>query len=360
MIERFKIRREHCVLAGAILLLVGAAGCRGGEEAEAAAVVRPVSTFVVGQGYEGRLTFPGTVQAANRAELSFRVPGPLIEFPVNEGDQVARGELLARIDPRDFLIAVSEEKAGFDQAEADARRYQRLYEREAVPLADVQLYQARRDVARARYEQAQANLDYTQLRAPFAGQIGIKHVENFEDVQARESVLSIHDFSVVEVVIHIPESIIATVRGVRTPSIGVVFDALPDQLYPATIKEFAVNADPSTQTFPVTITMPQPEEINALPGMTATVAMEMELDTDMEDVPLTVPANAVFADEAGTSHVWLIDPSSSTVSRHPVRVGPVIGTESIVILSGLQTGDLIATAGIFQLEEGQEIRPLGS
>jgi len=360
MNERTGARSALHHVALMVLTATALGGCGRGEEAEATRVVRPVSTFLVGQGLQGRLTFPGTVQAADRAELSFRVGGPLIEFPVNEGDMVALGQLLGRIDPRDFMIALTEERAALEQAESDARRYQRLYEREAVPLADVQMYQARRDVARARHDQAQANLDYTQLLAPFAGQIGSKFVQNFEDVQAREPVLSLHNFSQVEVVIAVPEAIMSTVRGTEVPTIFVVFDALPAQTYGAVIKEFAVSADPSTQSFPVTVTMPQPEELNILPGMTATVAIELELDAEAGDVPLTVPAQAVFADDAGSSQVWLIDPATSTVSRQRVDIGQVTGTAYIVILSGLEPGDVIATAGIFELKEGQEIRPLGS
>jgi RND family efflux transporter MFP subunit len=280
----------------------------------------------------------------------------LIEFPANEGDDVSQGQLLARIDPRDYRIALAEAKAAYDQAEADAQRYRRLYEREAVPLADLELATARRDVAKARHEQAQADLWDTELRAPFAGQIGIKHVENFEDVLAKEPVLSLHDVGEVEVVINVPESVMASVReGVR-PTIVATFDVAPNRSYPMRIKEFSVAADPATQTFPITFTMPQPADLNVLPGMTALVIVsDLQLDED-ESVPITVPAHAVFSDASGAAQVWVIDTESQTVHRRGVRVGPVTGTQSIVVLDGLTPGETIAVAGIYQLEEGQQIR----
>lgn len=336
--------------------LLTTSGCGGDEQVEPPPVARPISTMVVGGMSGGRLTFPGTTQAADRAELSFRVAGPLIEFPVNEGDQVAQGQLLARIDPRDNRIALAEAKAAYDQAEADAQRYRRLYEREAVPLADLELATARRDVAKARHEQAQADLGDTELRAPFAGQIGIKYVENFEDVLAKEPILSLHDVGEVEVVINVPESVMANVREGGRPIIVATFDVAPNRSYPIRIKEFSVAADPATQTFPITFTMPQPTDLNVLPGMTALVIIsDLQLGED-ESVPITVPAHAVFSDASGAAQVWVIDTRSQTVHRRGVRVGPVTGTQSIVVLDGLTPGETIAVAGIYQLEEGQQIR----
>ncbi len=316
--------------------------------------------MVVGGFGGGRLTFPGTTQAADRAELSFRVAGPLIEFPVNEGDQVVQGQLLARLDPRNYRIALAEAKAAFDQAEADAERYRRLYEREAVPLADLELATARRDVAKARYEQAQADLRDTELRAPFSGQVGIKRVENFEDVAAKQPVLGLHDLAQVEIVINVPESVMATVREGRGASATAVatFDVAPNRSYALRVKEFSVAADPATQTFPITFSMPQPADLNVLPGMTALVVIsDLQLAED-EAVPITVPAHAVFSDAAGSPQVWVVDTESRTVHRRSVQVGPVTGTQSIVVLDGLRPGETIAVAGIYELEEGQEIRLL--
>jgi RND family efflux transporter MFP subunit len=337
--------------------VVAIIGCGGEEVEEGPPTVRPVRTMVVGGGVGGRLTFPGTVQAADRAEMAFRVAGPLIELPVNEGDEVAEGQLLARIDPRDFQIAGAEAEAAFNQAEAEAQRYQRLYERDAVPLADLELRQAQRDVARSRYEQAQANLRDTRMRAPFSGQIGVKYVENFEDVLAKQPILSLHNVSQVEIVINVPEQIMASVRGGTSTTITAAFDALPDVGFPVTVKEYAVNADPQTRTFAVTLAMSQPEELNVLPGMTALVTAEvMAVGGEGEAIPITIPAFAVFPDEAGNSHVWVVDEEMQTVHRRAVQVGSVTGADNIFVLGGLEPGERIAVAGIHQLQEGQKIR----
>ena len=347
---------------GAALALVGIAavgliGCGEEPEVEAAPVARPVSSVVVGQSLSGRMTFPGTVQAADRAELSFRVAGPLVELPAEEGMMVGAGTLLARIDPRDYEIAATEARAAFGQAAADAERFKRLYEREAIPLADLEVRLATRDVARARYDQALADLQDTELRAPFGGQIGRRYVQNFEDVQARQVVMSLHDFSQVEVVIAIPEGIMAMVRVGGNPTVAVTFDALRGTSYPARVTEFAVNADPNTQTFAVTVSLAQPREINVLPGMTGTVVISNVLTADEGGtIPITVPATSVFADPDESSHVWVVDEEAMTVTRRAVRVGPVTGTDEIIILEGVVPGERIVTAGVNQLREGFPIR----
>ena len=334
-----------------------ATACGDGAPPPPPEVARPVATFVVGQGLSSRLTFPGTVQAADRAELAFRVSGPLVELPVVEGDFVEAGQMIARIDPRDYQIAVTEARANFDQAAADAQRYKRLYERQAVSLAELEVREARRDVSEARYEQALADLQDTRLRAPFAGQIGIKYVQNFEDVLAKEPILSLHNVDQIEIVVNVPEQIIASVREGVSRAVVAQFESAPGRQFPVEVKEFAVNADPRTQTFPVTFTMPQPEGINIFPGMTALVVVsDFAMDEDDPDVPLTVPASAVFADDSGESRVWVVDPADLTVHERPVTIGPVTGTDAVVVLEGLAPGEMIAAAGVFQLQEGQTIR----
>ena len=156
--------------------------CGDGEVEKKEPVTRPVKTMIVGGGVSGVRSLPGSVQAANRVEMSFRVGGPLIDFPVKEGEKVNKGKLLARIDPRDYQIAVDKAKAEFAKADADYKRYQQLYEKEAVALADLELRQAQRDVAKANLDNADANLKDTSLYAPFKGEIGETYFEKGEDI----------------------------------------------------------------------------------------------------------------------------------------------------------------------------------
>ncbi|MFQ5788163.1 MAG: efflux RND transporter periplasmic adaptor subunit, partial [Thermodesulfobacteriota bacterium] len=265
-------------------------GCRGEKVEESTPIVRPAKTMVVGFAEGLGRTYPGKVQASQRVNLSFRVSGPLIEFPVNEGDEVVKGQLLARIDPRDYRIALDEAKATYNKTQADYIRYRDLYERDAVPLAELDLKRAQRDTAKAKLEKAEADLQDTNLKAPFSGRIGEKIVDNFQEVRAKQDVVSLHDVSNVEIVIDLPESVIATAEKGTISKLAATFESAPGVEFPLEVKEVSAQADPTTQTYRATLTMPQPEDIFILPGMTANVVVESKNIEDNAIPTFVIPA----------------------------------------------------------------------
>jgi RND family efflux transporter MFP subunit len=342
-------------------LILAMTGCGENAAPELPPVVRPVKTIVVGGAQTAELSFPGTTQASDRSVLSFRVAGPLIEMPVDEGDHVNKGELLARIDPVDFEIKVAEARATYQKAVADYDRYNRLYEREAVPLADVELHRAMRDVAAAQLRQATVNLGYTSLHAPYAGSVGRKFVENFESVLAREEILTLQNLNLVEIVVNVPENIMAQVGSDRNPEIIARFAAAPGHEFPLTFREATAEADVETQTYQVTLSMPQPEVISIFPGMTAQVVLWTRMaaeDAIVEGVGYAIPALAVFADEQNRAQVWVVETSGMTVHRRPVEIGEPTGSKEVWVLSGLEAGETIAVTAVHELVEGNEIRYL--
>ncbi len=347
------------VLAASLLYL---AGCGKKEEKkEAAPVVRPVKTATV-QGFSsGEYTFPGTVDAGRKLLMSFRVSGRLVELPVKEGDNVKKGQLIARLDPKDFQIALDEAKAQYDKAQADYRRYQTLYEKNAVPRADLDLYRSKRDVAKSRLDEAKANLSYTYLRAPFAGQIGNRYVENYMDVKAQDPIVDLNDNSVVEIKVNLPENLIITFKT-YSKSIDIKKYAEFEvggtvKSYPIELKEVSSRADTQTQTFQVTLQMPQPKDLTLLPGMTANVRLVFKPKKNVDiKIPITVPAIAVIGDEGSGNFVWMVDKETMTVRKQKVKVGEMRGSGEITILDGLKGGEIIVTAGLSQLEEGMKVR----
>ncbi len=348
----------YATLVIALSAMVFAGGCGEKAQEEAAPVVRPVKTMKIGGVMAGRLTFPGRVQASQRVNLSFRVSGPLVEFPVNEGQEIETGQLLARIDPRDYRIALDEARAAYEKAESDYQRYQRLYEREAVPLSDLDFYLAQRDVAKARLDNAKVNLSDTYLKAPFSGRVGEKYVENYEEVTSLQNILSLHDITHIEIVIDVPEYIMASVKAQREVRLIAVFESAAGQEYPLEFLESSAQADRQTQTYRVTLTMPQPEELRILPGMTAQVKVfGLVAGVDEASSDFIVPAQAVFAGDDGTQHVWIVN-EDMTVHRREVKVGRVTGEGDIRIHSGLSAGEMIATSGVTQLHEGMKVLPL--
>jgi len=353
----YSIRTLPTVLCISLTLAVGAFSCGKKEEPPPREVIRPVKMMTVaGAWVEAQREYPGRIRASRRVDLAFQVSGPLIELPVDEGMQVIKGQVLGRILPRDFETTIAKAKANALEAEQQFQRYRDLYIKKQVSKADFDKYKADSDIAKARLKEAEDALDDTYLRASFSGVIAKRYVENFEEVQAKEPIVSLQDISQVEVLIDLPESIFARLRGAAKPEVYATFATAPGKRYPLTVKEFSTQADPRTQTYQVTLLMPQPREINVLPGMTANVIGATPLGESTED-QIIIPAIAVVSDESGQSGVWVYDDETKTVGQRKVTVGNLTGTADIQIVDGLNPGETIAVTGVGQLREGMKVRP---
>ena len=350
------LKGRFLVLAGlaAVLLITG---CEKKEEPVPEEVVRPVKVMAVaGSGAGGSMTYPGKTRANRRVELSFKVPGPLVELPVEEGQAVKKGQLIARILPRDFKINLDQANAQAVNAQRQYERYKELYVRRQVSKADFDRYKASRDVAAAQLEDAKNALKDTYLRAPFDGIVAKRHVENFEEVQAKQPIVFFQDNSKIEVLVDAPETVIATLRRDNdTIEAYATFAVAPGKRFPLTLKEYSTEADPQTQTYQVVLLMDQPEGINILPGMTATVTGSRP-DADTAAVRIIIPAIAVMEDPQEKAFVWLLDRETMAVRKQAVTAGEMTGADRIEILDGLDGGETLVTSGVTKLREGMKVR----
>ena len=344
------------LLAAAVLLVLSACGKK--EEPVKEEVVRPVKTMVIQAGLgPGMHKFAGVVRGSRRVELSFKVSGPLLELPVEEGQEVKKGQLIARIDPRDFQNAVQEAKARTVEAENQYRRYADLFAMKQVSKADFDRYRAARDVARAQLEDARNALKDTTLRAPFDGVIAKRYVENYQKVKAKQPIVFLHDIQQIEILVDVHELVIAELKENKgVTKSWAEFQAAPGKKYPLKLKEFSTKADPATQTYQVVLTMNQPAEANILPGMTCTVVSEMTGNAKTA-AGIKIPAIAVLNDADGKSYVWVLDKKTMKVHKTEVKVGPLTGSEDIVVTQGLKGGETIVVAGVTQLRDGMQVRP---
>ena len=344
-----------------LLLLVSSfllAGCKEKEEVAAPEPVRPVKLHTVTQGLQDlQMSLPGKIRAAQRSELSFKVSGPLQELPIEEGQVVEKGELIAQILKRDFETAITEAKARELEAEQQYNRYKELYAKRQVSKADFDRYRASRDVARAQLEDAQNALQDTTLLAPFDGVIARRYVENFQKVQAKEPIVFLQHIDKLEVLIDVPELMMAQFSQSDEISVTAEFDSAPGTTYPLSVKEFSTDADPATQTYQVVLAMDQPEEINILPGMTAKVNAVAGEQTPTSQGSVSIPAISVLNDADGNDYVWVFSADDKTVSKAKVSIGPLEGTKNVVVTEGLNDGDIIVMAGVSKLQEGMQVRP---
>ena len=323
---------------------------------------RPVKTMLIGGDLAGDFRqFPGVVDAIQRADLSFRVQGKIIEILVREGDMVEKGQLLARLDPTDYEIVLNDRKASFKTAEANYERAKTLLEKGAISKVDHDKIRAEYFTAKANLEAAEQDMKYTSLRATFPGYIARRHVENFEEVRRKQAVFTLQDISELEIKVDVPESIMIQLRRAIEPGkvtkperdMYAVFNQIRDVKFPLTTKEVSTTADPNTRTFKATLKMEHPEGYNVLPGMTATVFAEVLPSERGDSLSVLLPVSAVVADTGKDPIVWILDEDTMTVSAKPVTVGDM-STDSITVF-GIEAGQRVVTAGAAFMREGMKV-----
>lgn len=347
-------------LALSSLMLVSS--CSKPEVASTEIPSRPVKLFTVSNGQSDNIRqFPAVIEPTENARLTFRVAGRLTELQIRPGQQVKQGELLAKLDPTDFQLKADQAKARYQLAKAQFERANKLITQKLVSQAMFDETQAQLQVAEADLKTSETNLSYTELVAPFSGTIARLLVDNHENVAAQQAIMELQLRDMIDVVIQVPEDVIALVKKDVKYQPNVVFDSYPDHTYAASIKEWDTRADSATNSFKVVFSMPTPKEFNVMSGMTANVLADLTQFTRIEQHSLKVPATAVFAAnnqavDAVERSVWVFDEKTSTVKLRAVTIGKLSG-QGLEILSGLDNGEQIVTAGVQQLREGQQVRP---
>lgn len=310
------------------------------------AASRPVKSIVIGGTTSGdSRTFPAVVDAIQKADISFRVRGKVQKILVKEGDAVKKDQLLAELDPTDFNIRLKDAQASFDTAKANYDRAKQLVDKGAISRVDHDNIRAKFFTAKASLDEANQDLLYTSLKANFDGFIAKRHVENFEEVAASQTVFSLQDVSALKIIIDVPENLMVSLD--KTPAtkrkLSATFTSIKDVNFPLSYIESSTKADTSIKTFKVTLSMDAPADYNILPGMTATVSAEVHQSELSNDASVLLPVSAVVANTEKQASVWVVNETTMTVSQKNVTPGLIIG-DSIQV-TGLKAGERVVTAG---------------
>lgn len=349
--------------ASSLLLLFLCVSCE--QKPAEPPLLRPVKFETVkSYGIGEQRFFNGTAAAELETKLSFKVAGTIERLPVASGQFVEKGALIAQLDQLDYQLQAQEAEAALLDAEAKMRnaisdyaRIRELYETKSVSRQELDASRASAESAKAnvkastkKVEMAKAQLDYTTLLAPTDGWLYSVPVEERENVAVGQTVAVLHSGNLIDVVVHVPENYLADVK--YGDEVTVFFDAQPGKSYKAEVSKIGVASDVST-AFPVKVKI-QGGAPGIRPGMAAEV--EFSFPRPPEERGVVVPSSAILG-EGPDRYIFVLHLPEGVVEKRKVEVGR-ISNNGVQILQGLKEGDLIITAGVTFLQDGEKVRAI--
>jgi multidrug efflux system membrane fusion protein len=355
----FQLQAFVAVVGAAAL---GLSGCS--KPAETMDAARPVNVVTVARDMgDAQTSYTGDVRARYETPLGFRVAGKLVARNVEVGSTVVKGQILARLDPSDFRLNIeaarsqlAAARSDLAQAEDDLKRYRELYAKKFISAAEFDRRQTTYDIAKARLEQASAELGvaqnqsaYTELRADQNGIITANNVEVGQVVSAGQPVMRLARPEEKEVVVSVPESRLDELRAAG--DVAITLWAEPDARFKGKIREVSPTADPVTRTYTAKVTVLDPTRDMQL-GMTANVILGPREARPVIRLPL-----AALYQKGDAPAVWIVDAATSQVALRPVQVARYT-QDAVEITAGLQPGEVVVRAGVHKLHDGEKVRVL--
>jgi membrane fusion protein, multidrug efflux system len=351
------------VIALTSVAILALSGCSE-EKAETKEIVRPVKVVEIAALETSRtLSYSGTVRARTEMNLGFRVNGKITERLVDIGQRVKSGDLLARIDPSDYQLALTSAKASLDAAERQVEttelariRAEQLFAKNVSPKSQLEQATlsynqavATRDAARSALDQAKNQVSYTDLKSDQNGIVTAVSADIGQVVGSGAPVVSVAVDGEKEVLVAIPETDIAQFKPGKVVTVGFWSDAA--LMLQGKVREVAGSAEPQSRTFAVRISLPNDQ--NVLLGMTAGI-LAAAVDTQQQ---VSIPLSAL-AKKGDQPIVWTFDRAGETVHSRPVKVADFTG-DGVRIAEGLKPGDVVVAAGTQFMTEGLKVK-LGS
>ena len=303
--------------------------------------------------WEGALSvnYPGRIKAAEEVKLSFRVAGPLKKVYVGEGERVRKGQLLAEIDPRDYRLQYESTQAEYNQVVGETNRIIELYKRGSVSINEYDKAVAAKERITSLYHVHRNALNDTKLYAPFDGYIQNKYFVAPEIVSQGLPVLAMLDDQYFEVNVDIPAT--DYVRKEDFEHSYIVVDVFPDVVLPLELVDVVKGAN-YNQLFKVRFHLKRSALPGIAAGMSALVTIDFAKDSNKHWM---VPISALFT-EKGHSYVWIYREQDSTVLKKEVEIERFDKSGQVWVNGDLERGEVIVSAGVNDLKEGQKVKQL--
>ena len=312
-------------------------------------------------------TFSGVTKAELEANLSFRVSGRVEDIPVNVGDKLEKGQLVARLDNKDYAVLYEQAKAELASAKASLRsaesEYNRtigLYEKRNASKSQLDTSRATAESAKAQVkatsqqvEAARLQLSYTNLYSPQACVVSTIPVKENENVSSGQEVAKVNCGKKVEVEVGVPESYIDAVK--ENQQVTVTLSAIDNSRFTGKVTEISSGSSDQASAFPVTVTLDGDHET-----LRAGLAAEVEFTqgNGSDENYFILPVTAVAHDERG-DFAFVLEASEKdkqgVVRKKYVEVKEIV-QQGVRVTSGLKDGDNVVTAGITVIRDGMTVK----
>ena len=333
-----------------ILMLLGVmliCSCTSKQEQNAKAPTRVMTEVVSTAMNANSQTYVGIVEECEATAVSFTSMGVVKRMLVNEGQAVAKGQLIAEMDDTQARNLLSGAEAQMAQANDALERYKMLHDNGSLPEVQWVEIQSKVAQAKSQLEVARKNLADCRLVAPVGGIVGKRLVGAGETALPSQAVINILDISTVKVKVAIPEAEISSI-GANTSSI-IKVEAVNGSFTGGKIEK-GVQADALTHTYDIRIQVTNGER-KLLPGMVASV--QFVAVAQQQTQQLLVPVTAVQKKADGSLFVWTVS-GDSTAHRTAVTTGETTGNR-IVVTTGINDGNRVVTEGYQKLSEGTKV-----
>ena len=326
---------------------------------------RPALVAIVGKSAANNaMILVGEVKSRFESNQGFRIKGKIIERKVDVGSVVKKGQVIARLDASDTNLGAAASMADVRAAEAnyalaksDVERQRVLVDKKFVSQSSLDRYEAQLKTADARVNQSkvQAKVSgnqsrYTALVADRDGVITQIHAEPGQVVDTGEMIVQVVDTKQIEVLVAVPESRMAMLKVGDEVAVKLWASQVNNQekTYAGKVREIAPAASSTTRAFDVRVTISEPDEAVKL-GMTAGVRLAESAEDE-----IIIPTGALTQIN-GKSAVWVID--KKNVANPREVVAGQYTENGVMITSGLQSGEMVAIAGVHTLMKGQKVSP---
>jgi RND family efflux transporter MFP subunit len=320
-------------VAAALTAVVLAAACGGRPERSVAETpspspARPVVTAAVERVALGETSAAGVVRARQRASLAARIPASVVELPFRQGDAVAAGAVVVRLDDSALKASLASAEAALNAAQADLRRIEALEQKGAATPRECEDAEARAAAQRAGLESARDQLSYAVLRAPFAGRLVARLVDVGDVVSPGVSLVELEGGAGLEVVAAVEAPLAAAlVAGATVP---VMVDGQPAAL-DARVSALSPAADPATHRFEVRADLP------AAAGLRSGLFARLLVPAPGAGERLLVP-EAALVRRGGLTGVFVVDGAQARLRWVAAGRGDGERTE---VRAGLQAGERV-------------------